>query len=83
MSNPFLLFIAYFVRIGVAQEASLALMRTALGGISVRRAMMTKFHLLRSTDSLQQAIDLILATAQQDFPVLDGAKAVGILLATT
>ena len=78
-SNPFLMFIALFVWIGAAQEASMATLKSALGGIPVNRAMMTNFSQLRPRDSLQRAIDLILATPQQDFPVLDDSRVVGIL----
>ncbi len=77
--NPFLMFIALFVWIGAAQETSMVTMKAALGGIPVKRAMMTDFRTLRPGDSLQQAIDLILATPQQDFPVLEGSKVLGIL----
>ncbi len=77
--NPFLMFIALFVWIGAAQEASMATMKAALGGIPVSRAMMTTFSSLRPKDSLQRAIELVLATPQQDFPVLDDSRVVGIL----
>jgi Zn-dependent protease/predicted transcriptional regulator len=77
--NPFLLFIAFFVWIGAAQEASMVTMKAALGGILVNRAMMTDFRSLRPGDSLQQAVNLILATAQQDFPVLEDSRVLGIL----
>ncbi len=77
--NPFLLFIALFVWIGATQEASAVTMKAALGGIPVRRAMMTDFRWLQSTDSLQQGIDLILATPQQDFPVIEDSQVLGIL----
>ena len=77
--NPFLMFIALFVWIGAAQEASMATMKAALGGIPVRRAMMTDFRTLRPGDSLQRAIDLILASPQQDFPVLEDSRVLGIL----
>src|SRR5207247_17294 len=40
-SNPFLVFIAFFVWIGAAQEASMEQMRTALSGIPASRAMIT------------------------------------------
>jgi Zn-dependent protease/predicted transcriptional regulator len=78
-TNPFLLFIAFFVWIGAAQEASMATMKSALGGIPVQRAMMTDFRTLQPNDSLQRAVDLILATPQQDFPVVEDSRVVGIL----
>ncbi len=78
-TNPFLMFIALFVWIGAAQEASMVTMKAALGGLPVRRAMMTDFRTLRPADSLKQAIELILASPQKDFPVVDGSRVVGIL----
>jgi Zn-dependent protease/predicted transcriptional regulator len=77
--NPFLIFIAFFVWIGATQEASMATMKSALGGIPVKRAMMTEFNSLKPGDSLQRAIDLVLATPQQDFPVVEDGIVVGIL----
>ena len=41
--------------------------------------MMTDFRTLRPGDSLQRAVELILATPQQDFPVVEDARMVGIL----
>ena len=73
------MFIAFFVWIGAAQEASAVTMQAALGGVPVRRAMMTDFRTLRPGDSLQRAIDLILATPQQDCPVVEDARVIGIL----
>ncbi|HQX48863.1 MAG TPA: site-2 protease family protein [Planctomycetaceae bacterium] len=78
-TNPFLMFIALFVWIGAAQEASMVTMKASLGGLPVRRAMMTDFRTLRPGDSLQHAIELILATPQKDFPVVEGSRVVGIL----
>lgn len=79
MTNPFLIFIALFVWIGAAQEASMVTMKAALGGIPVKRAMMTDFRKLQRGDSLQHAVELILATPQQDFPVLEDGRVIGIL----
>ncbi len=78
-SNPFLLFIALFVWIGAAQETSMVQMKTAMGGIPVRRAMLTDFRTLSPGDSLARAVELILAGSQQDFPVLDGGQVVGVV----
>ncbi len=78
LGNPFLIFIALFVWIGAAQEASMVTMKTALAGIPVSRAMMTDFRTLQPSDSLQKAIELILATPQQDFPVVEDSRVLGI-----
>jgi Zn-dependent protease/predicted transcriptional regulator len=77
--NPFLLVIALFVWIGAAQEASLTQMKAALGGIPVRRAMMTDFRTLAPDDTLSHAVELILAGSQQEFPVVEDGRVVGIL----
>jgi CBS domain-containing protein len=77
--NPFLLFIALFVWIGAAQEASMAQMKSSLGGIPVLRAMITDFRTLSPTDPLSRAVEQILAGSQQDFPVLEDSRVVGIL----
>ena len=77
--NPFLVFIALFVWIGAAQEAAATQMKAALGGVPVERAMITDFRTLAATDTLQHAVDLLLAGAQQDFPVADGNTVLGIL----
>ncbi len=80
--NPLLLFIAFFVWIGAAQEASLAQMQSAIGGISVQQAMLTDFRTLRQDDNLDRAIELTLAGSQKDFPVLDNGRIEGILTQT-
>jgi Zn-dependent protease/CBS domain-containing protein len=78
--NPFLIFIALFVWIGAHQEASMTLMKASLGGIPVRRAMLTDYRTLAPTDTLGHVIDLILAGFQHDFPVVDDGHVTGILM---
>ena len=78
-SNPFLLFIAFFVWIGATQETGMVQMKSALGGIPVARAMLTDFQTLSPHDPLSRAVDLILRGSQQDFPVVENQKVVGIL----
>jgi Zn-dependent protease/predicted transcriptional regulator len=78
-TNPFLVFIALFVWIGAGQEASMTQVRSALGGIPLERAMITDFRTLSPGDPLARAVDLLLAGTQQDFPVVDGDRVVGIL----
>ncbi|HET9908108.1 MAG TPA: site-2 protease family protein [Anaerolineales bacterium] len=79
MSNPFLLFVALFVWIGAAQEASMVLMKTSIGGIPVTRAMQTDFQILSPSDTLGRAVELIISGAQQDFPVVENGRVVGVL----
>src|SRR3989454_1442790 len=73
-TNPFLVFIAFFLWIGAAQEASMVQMRTALSGIPVSRAMLTDYHTLAPEDPAKRVLELILAGSQQDFPVVDGGQ---------
>lgn len=80
--NPLLLFIAFFVWIGAAQEAGVAQMRSAVGRTPVQQAMMTDFKVLDYKDSLDRAIELTLAGAQKDFPVADNGHVKGILTQT-
>ena len=78
--NPFLIFIALFVWVGAAQEASLAQIRAALGGIPVMHAMITDFRTLAPSDPLSQATQHLMQGFQQDFPVVDEAgRVVGVL----
>ena len=80
--NPMLLFIALFVWIGAAQEASTAQMKSAIGGIPVRQAMLTDFKTLHKGDSLERAVELTLAGSQKDFPVVSNGHIEGILTQT-
>ncbi len=77
--NPFLLFIAFFVWIGAAQEASMVQIKSALGGIPVQRAMLTDFRTVSPDDPLERVVELILSGWQQDFPVIEGGRITGVL----
>jgi CBS domain-containing protein len=79
-SNPFLLFIAFFVYIGASQEASMVQMKNSVSGIPVTRAMLTDFKSLSPRDNLSQVVALILAGSQHDFPVVDATgRVAGVL----
>lgn len=74
-----LLLIAVFVWIGAGNEAQAMASRSFLHRVPVARAMLTNFEALSPADSLARAIQLILAGSQQDFPVLEQGRAVGVL----
>jgi predicted transcriptional regulator len=48
-------------------------------GIPVRAAMVTEFRTLSHGDSIGDAANLLLATSQQDFPVVHGDQVIGLL----
>ena len=74
-----LVFIAMFVYLGAAQEGVAARGRQLTHGIPVRAAMISKFETLRHGDTVRYAADLLLATSQQDFPVMHNDQVVGLL----
>jgi Zn-dependent protease/predicted transcriptional regulator len=77
--NPLLVFIALFVWIGATQEASMVQLKSSLAGIPVARAMTTHFERLAPRDPLSHAVEQTIAGSQQDFPVMEGGRVVGIL----
>lgn len=77
--NPFLVFIALFVWMGAAQEASSVRIQSAVSGIPVSRVMVTDFRVLAPDDELSRAVEFVLAGFQHDFPVLDQGRFVGVL----
>jgi Zn-dependent protease/predicted transcriptional regulator len=78
-TNPFLVFIALFVYMGAAQEASMVQVKSALNGIPVSNAMLTEFHTLKEGDSLSHAVELMMSGSQHEFPVMSGERVVGVL----
>jgi Zn-dependent protease/predicted transcriptional regulator len=78
-NNPLLVFIALFVWLGAAQEASLVQLRAAMDGIPVSHAMIIDFRTLHPDDSLARVVQHVLAGFQQDFPVVEAGRAVGVV----
>lgn len=78
--NPFLLFIAFFVWIGAAQEASVVQITSALAGIPVREAMVTEFRTVAPHDTVADVVARLLAGSQKDFPVVLNGHVVGLVL---
>ena len=68
---PFRMFIALFVYIGASQEAALAQMKDVSRRFPVSSAMVREFRTLPENASLEEAVDALLATSQQDFPVVN------------
>ena len=74
-----LVFVAFFVYLGAAQEGAAAMGRSLTHGIPVRAAMVTEFRTLGPGHTIRDAANMLLATSQQDFPVAHGGQIVGLL----
>ena len=77
--NPLLIFIAIFVYLAAASEAQLVAVRAMSRGVPVGAAMMTQFATLPPDASIDQAIETLLRTSQNEFPVVDGGRPAGVL----
>lgn len=75
----FLLLIALLVFLAATQEGVLSEGRALTSGVPVHAAMITRFHTLPHGSTLRDAAQLLIATTQQDFPVLHGDQVVGLL----
>ena len=78
-TNPFLVIIALFVWIGATMEGSIVQLKSLLGGIPVKDAMITDYKTLNSEDELSMAVELVISGTQKDFPVMKDQKVIGIL----
>jgi predicted transcriptional regulator len=76
---PTLVFIAFFIWIAAGQEAGMVQMKATLTGIPVSRAMLTDFRTLHPLQPISQAVNWLISGVQQDFPVVDQGRLVGIL----
>ncbi|MBP7002232.1 site-2 protease family protein [Amaricoccus sp.] len=77
--NPVLILIAAFVWIGAGTEASAMEAEARLASQPAARAMMTSFAVLGPEEPLSRAVELTLAGAQKDFPVIEAGRLVGVL----
>ena len=80
--NPFLVFIALFVWLGAASEASMVQVKSGLQGIPVAQAMVSEFRTLAPQDPLGEAARHIIAGFQHDFPVAEEGRVIGVLTKT-
>lgn len=74
-----LVFVAFFVYLGAAQEGAAAMGRSLTQGIPVRAAMVTEYRTLGHGNTVRDAANLLLATSQQDFPIVHGDRVIGLL----
>jgi Zn-dependent protease/CBS domain-containing protein len=78
--NPLLIFIAIFVYLAASSEAHMVALRSVSRGVPVSAATMTQIASLAPEAHIDEAVQTLLSTSQNEFPVVDGAgKPVGFL----
>ena len=71
--NPLLIFIAIFVYLAAASEAHMVAIRAMARGVPVSSAMMTQYATLTPDAPVEDAVQTLLRTSQNEFPVIDHA----------
>jgi Zn-dependent protease/predicted transcriptional regulator len=79
IGNPMLVLIAAFVWLAATAEASSVRTSAALEGVTLADLMITDLHVLAPHDPLARAAQLLIDGFQQDFPVVDRGRLVGML----
>ncbi|WP_439595207.1 site-2 protease family protein [Falsiroseomonas sp.] len=69
---PLMVFVALFVWLGAQAEAQAVQLRELSRGMTAEDAMITRFESLPVTARIADAAELLIRTAQTDFPVVDG-----------
>jgi len=77
--NPWLVFIALFVWIGGVQEAAAVRMRAAFEGLLVRDAVQPGYRALSPDEPLESILEIALEGDQQDFPVVEDGRIIGVI----
>jgi stage IV sporulation protein FB len=79
--NPFLIFIGVFIYVAAVSEQQQSAFRWFAHDLKVAQGMESEPHTLGPAATLGDAVEALLATPQQDFPVVDGAgKPIGMLI---
>jgi Zn-dependent protease len=77
--NFFLVFIALFVWLGAAAEAAAVQTQASMAGLPVSAALIRDFVALAPTDNLRSAARHVLNGFQQDFPIVQDGRVIGVL----
>jgi Zn-dependent protease/CBS domain-containing protein len=79
--NPLLIFIGIFVYLAAAAEGQNAQLREVAASVLVGDVMITNFARLDRSANIDQAVEMLLATTQHEFPVVDAdGRFEGLLL---
>jgi Zn-dependent protease/predicted transcriptional regulator len=77
--NPWLVLIALFIWLGAAGEAAVAQASSSFAGVLVEHVMIRDVRTLAASDPLSRAVNEVLGGFQQDFPVVEDGRVIGVL----
>jgi Zn-dependent protease/predicted transcriptional regulator len=77
--NPLLVVTALFIFMGAQGETQMAQQRSKMNGFTAGQAMRTNVRALAPYEWLSSAVDSLMSTAQQDYPIVENGRVVGIL----
>ena len=77
--NPLLVVTALFIILGARGESQMVQQRSEYTGYTVGQAMRTNTRAFAPYEWLSAAVDSMMATAQQNFPVVQNGRVVGML----
>jgi Zn-dependent protease/predicted transcriptional regulator len=78
-TNPLLVLTAMFIFMGARGETQMAQQRSAMNGFTAGQAMRTNIRALSPYEWLSSAVDTMLSSSQQDFPIVENGRVVGLL----
>jgi Zn-dependent protease len=74
-----IMLVALLIYMSASYESAASTGKALTQGIPVRAAMISDYRTLHHGATLREAADMLLATSQQDFPVVHGDQVVGLL----
>lgn len=78
--NPILIIIAFFIFMAASAEGMQVELRISLRGFRVKDVLPEQFFNVASDTPLSEVLALTLRSHQEDFPVIDSGKLVGLLV---
>ncbi len=77
--QPFIIVIGLFVYIAAMGENRMVYNESTLSGFKVQDAMRTQFATVKGDSTLSEAVKMLLASAEDDFVVVEENKPIGVL----
>lgn len=77
--NWWLALIGFFIYVGAGGEKQHVMLRSVLQHVTAEDAMATEFQSVRPDETLSQAVEHVYHGCQDDFPVVEDGRVVGVL----